>query len=348
MIKDRPAGLLAIPEYRRLPSLPFAVDLNMVPELVRAGLGPLGGIQPVTGAMAKAAGGPMFDRPSPGEIDLFRAAGTNFQLVSVVLSLAAVAVRDGTTYGVPYSLSLIPVSKRGKVHTTTIDFIEKVDIGGYLRKTQPCYWGYNPFSGAWGLYAPLGMYGSDLPDGFVDELGLVVGQYFLATEYDAQDILTTPIGFTNPRAEEKYQLRHQKLLFTPFKKVEARRIWGAESPIELFLLQALLLRGLSPMLQAIFYEDGSVHSSLYHLWREVEFRAIPGMITEADLYFPDQKIAVFCDSTTFHRGVKNREKDQRVSDRLMAIGISSVRMPGKVIVDNIEEAADMVCKAVGA
>ena len=235
MIKDRPKGLLARPEYSHIPPLPLAVSLETVPELVRASLGPLGGIQPVTKAMSDAAAGPLFDLPSPGEVELFRRAGTKFQMVQVVLSLAGFTVEGEASHAIPYSLSLIPASKRGKVQTTTIDFIEKVDIGEYLRKTQPCYRGYNPFSGAWGLYAPLGIYGSDLPDGYVDELGLVVEQYFLATEYDAQDILTTPIGFTNPRAEEKYQRRHQKLLFTPFRKVEARRIWGAETPIELFL-----------------------------------------------------------------------------------------------------------------
>jgi hypothetical protein len=52
------------------------------------------------------------------------------------------------------------------------------------------------------------------------------------------------------------------------------------------------------------------YPSLYDLWNEdVEFRHTTGLISECDMFFPDEKIAVFCDSTRHHRGQKVQEKD---------------------------------------
>lgn len=347
MIRDRPASLLAMPEYGHLPATPFSVGFNALPELVRTSLGPLGGIQPVTLAMSKAADGALSDIPSAGEVELFHERGTQFQMVSVVMNLAAMTVRDGAAHGTPYALSLIPASKRGAVDVRSIDLVAKLDLEKMRRETEPCYMGYDPFSGDWSLYGPLRLLlGGKSLSGFVDELGLVVAQYFLATDYSADEVLVTPLGFTNPKSEEKYHRHREKLLYTPFKAVEARRVWGAESPIELFLIQELLRRGLSPMLQVLFYDDGSSYPSLYHLWRDIEFRRIPGMITEADLYFPDQRVAVFCDSTRFHRSRKAQAKDQAISDHLTAIGVKAVRVPGAQIVGDLTAAADQVCRAL--
>lgn len=344
MIKNRPAALLADPEYTRLPTHPFSVGFDALPELVRTSLGLLGGIQPVTGAMARAAKGPLYDRPSDGEIQLFRKIGTKFQLISVVVNLAALTVVNGVPHGLPYAVSLIPASKRNAVDECTIDLIAQLDIEKIHRESEPCYLGYTPFSGAWSMYGTLGLFLGGKPSNhFVDELGLVVQQYFLATEYEREDVLVTRIDFSNPRTEEKYHRHREKLLYTPFKKVEARRVWGAESPIELFLLQELLRRGLSPTLQVLIYDDGSIYPSLYHLWRDIEFRHTPGLITEADMYFSEQRVAVFCDSTRFHSRRKARAKDHAVNERLATIGIRAVRVSGPQIVRDLKMAADTVC-----
>lgn len=72
MIENRPASLLADATYGILPKLPLAIDWSSVPELIRVATLDLGGIQPVTKAMAEAAGGTLHDKPSEGEIELFR------------------------------------------------------------------------------------------------------------------------------------------------------------------------------------------------------------------------------------------------------------------------------------
>ena len=96
----------------------------------------------------------------------------------------------------------------------------------------------------------------------------------------------------------------------------------------------------------LVFDDSSIHPSLYNLWRDIEFRYAPGLITESDMYFPDQKLAVFCDSTRHHRGGKAKAKDAAIDEKLAKIGLSSVRVPGKLIVEDVKAAADLVSNAL--
>jgi len=347
MIKDRPAHLLGQNDYKRLPSEPFAVDFAALPDLIRESFAPLGGIQPVTGAMATAANGQLRDTPAEGEVAMFREAGTEFQMISVIVSLAHLGKRDGVAVATPYALSLIPASKRGAVSHSLIDLVAKLDVQKIIEETEPCYAGLNPFTGDWSLNAPLSILIGDNPfNCFLDELGLVVGQYWLATKYNPNDVLEVPLGLPDGKAEEKYRKKRTKLLYAPFGKVVTRRIWGAESPIELFLFQELLRRGLSPSLQMQFYQDGSIHPSLYHLWRDVDFRHMPVLITESDMYFPDQRVAVFCDSNKHHARAAAKRKDKKVDASLEAHGVTSVRVPGPLILNDLKAAADLVMAAL--
>jgi hypothetical protein len=53
MITDRPKYLVDQDDYKKLPGKAFSVHFDALPELVRHALGPLGGIQPITGEMPK-------------------------------------------------------------------------------------------------------------------------------------------------------------------------------------------------------------------------------------------------------------------------------------------------------
>ena len=57
-------------------------------------------------------------------------------------------------------------------------------------------------------------------------------------------------------------------------------------------------------------------------------------------------VAVFCDSTRHHRGQKVAEKDAEIDKKLQAIGVASVRVQGKQIVEDLKAAADQVCAAL--
>lgn len=346
MIRNRPASLLSDPAYAALPALPIALDLAAVPEWIKASILTLGGVQPITGAMARAAGGELHDQPSAGELALFRDSGTRFQLVFVVVSVAKFIDVDGVPHGVPYALSLQPATKRGKVSEVGVDYVEKINLTEVVARTQPAYTGFNPFTGEWQAWGAIDIFMSNAPRrGFPDELGLVYDQFFLAMDYDPEDVLEVDM-LANERANRKYRRHRQNLMFRPFTDTRARRIWGAESPIELFLFQALLQRGLSPSLQMLFFSDGSVFPSLYHFWADASAEEIPELITEADMYFPEQRLAVFCDSNRHHRGAKAAQKDSLVSERLAAIGVRAVRVPGPLIVRDLQAAADLVSQAI--
>jgi very-short-patch-repair endonuclease len=66
------------------------------------------------------------------------------------------------------------------------------------------------------------------------------------------------------------------------------------------------------------------------------------LITEADLYFPDKKVAIFCDSTRHHRSKKVRQKDERISNVLNEIGIRSIRVQGSHIVNKLNRTVNEI------
>jgi hypothetical protein len=335
MIKDRPAHLLADEKYKNRPKPPYLLNWKSVPELVHISILDLGGIQPITGAMAEAARGILVDQPSEGEIALFREAGTQFQMISVVASVVAVGESKKGLEVTPFSLSLIPASKRGKVETKTIETIVALGGGEEWQKSEPCYFGYDPFVGDWDLYGLLRYLGS--ADGYLDELGLVVGSYFLATEFDFEDVVMMKAAMPSEKLERKYRRKRIELLFRPFEKVE--------SPIELFLIQELARQGVHPAIQMLIMDDGRVFPSWYHFWHELTCDEAPGLVTEADLYFPEQKLAVFCDGA-HHLRLKQRKKDEAIVNRLSELGIRSVRLPGRQIVWELEAAGRTVLDAL--
>jgi hypothetical protein len=54
------------------------------------------------------------------------------------------------------------------------------------------------------------------------------------------------------------------------------------------------------------------------------------------------------DSTRHHRGGKAKAKDAAIDERLAKIGLSSVRVPGKLIVEDVKAAADLVWNALAS
>ncbi|WP_414463705.1 endonuclease domain-containing protein [Hyphomicrobium sp. DY-1] len=347
MIKDRPQALLADPAYCTLPKPPLRVDWSSVPELIRAAMQDLGGIQPVTKAMAEAAGGKLRDKPSDGEVALFKKRGAQFQMISVVLSVVAAGVSEGALNVKPFAVTLIPGSKRGEISHDGIEFVSKVDVAKWL-KTEPSYTGYDPFSGDWSLYGNIPGYLDGKRKGFLDEIGIVVDQFFLATELaDDDEVLTMNLQMPSQKMTEKYEKHRNRLLFTPFQEVEARRVWGAETPIELFLLQALAKEGLFPQSQMLIMDDGVTFPSWYHLWSDIEFRHSRGLVTEADFFFETERIAVFCDGA-HHARKKQREKDTAINQKLEALGIQAVRIPGSEINFDLPKAVSRVTEALKA
>lgn len=344
MIVNRPTHLVTDAAYKTLPKAPLAVDWSSIPEVLRVAMLDLGGIQPPTKAMVEAAGGELQDKPSEGEIKLFQERGTTFQLISVVISLVVSGELDGAPQFRPFSMTLIPASKRGQAETAGIDLVAALDVSEWL-KTEPTYTGYDPFSGGWSMYGSMPGYLDGERQGFLDEVGVVIDKFFLATETGDDEILMTDMRMSSEETTAQYAKHRKKLFFTPFKKVEARREWGAETPIELFLIQALAKEKLFPQCPMLIMEDGTAFPSLFHLWRDSRFRKNVEIISEVDLYFPAERVAVFCDGSS-HSRRERREKDAGINAKLEAVGIRSVRIPGSEIKFDLAKAVSRVKEAL--
>jgi very-short-patch-repair endonuclease len=70
------------------------------------------------------------------------------------------------------------------------------------------------------------------------------------------------------------------------------------------------------------------------------------MLTEADLFFPKEKVAVFCDGSKHHIRGKDRAKDERINFALREMGITPVRISGTEIRTDLKAAGDKVCDAL--
>ncbi|MGV1949668.1 endonuclease domain-containing protein [Agrobacterium vitis] len=339
MIQARPERLADFGERVLVPSVPFSISWEMVPELVRLSLLPVCGVQPVTNAMCKAANGELAHLPTIGEIAHFRERCTQFQMIQVVVSLAWCNSAEKDFEAVPFAISILPASKRGEVHLTGIDGV--VALGGGPVKTESAYHGFDPFYGEWKLYTygePVAQVsGSRRP---IDELGIVIERYFLATSFDSDDVLEYDNFIPEP-SKPAYRRNRIKRLFEPFKNVTTRRLWGLETPIELFLFQELLSRGIRPQCQYLIYSDGSAYQSLYDMYSDVEFRRTQAIVAEADMYLPEKRLAIFCDGS-HHERLKQRDRDAKIDIKLKELGIQSVRVPGRLINSDLKAAGDMV------
>lgn len=344
MIKDRPAALLGDDDYGTLPKPPLRLDWTAIPELIRVSMLDLGGVQPLTKAMADAAGGQLFDKPSEGEIKLFRERGTKFQMISVVVTCVAAGRSDDALSVRPVAINLIPASKRNAVQEVDIDAIAALDVDKWL-STEPAYTGYDPFSGEWSLYGNIPGYLDGERAGYLDEIGIVTDQFFLATDYSKDTVLAMDVKMPTEKMRGKYENYRSRLLFAPFSNVSTRRVWGVETPIELFMAQAMAKAGHFPLSQMLLMRDGLAFPSWYHLWGDVEFRHTDGLVTEADFFFPDEKIAVFCDGA-LHTRKKQREKDEKINAKLDAAGIKAVRIPGSEINFDLDKALARVTDAI--
>ena len=346
MIEHRPKRLEHYRERITVPPKPFRVSWDWVPPLVRASLMPLTGIQPVTGAMFSAAGGPLQAVPTEGEVELFREKGIQFQMIHLVMSLAWWHDSDGITAAVPYAISALPASKRGEVQTTGIELITSLQGAPIDPSVENVYIAFDPFKGDWSLHSLGGdVIARQAGNGPLDELGLVIERFFLATKYDPDDVLEVDHFAPDEWSKRRFRQNRIKKVYKPFEKVEARRIWGLDTGIELFLFQELLFRGLRPECQYLIYPNGDTYPSLYDVYADVEFRRGANLISEVDFFFPDERLAVFCDGAS-HARSKQIAKDKQIVERLANVGIRSVRLPSQLIKDDLEDAGDRVVRAL--
>lgn len=342
-IENRPSELFNIPYYRDLPRTELELDAPSASgAFLELDLLTLDGVQPIEMRHAAANAGNIETNPSPESISLYRREGVKFQLVFLVVNCYRFLERDGRVLGKPYNISLQPASKRGQVETVSIDWIEKINLAK-IQKSVQMYKGFNPFMGAYGFHMIGDVDYSNIES---DMIGFVRGMYALAVPFVHNEVIS-PFDGLLPQVRKDYERYRKQRYFKPFEKVKPRRIWGCDSPIELFLLQAMGHNGLEPEIQTIISGKGFTVPHLHTLWENDKSRKRLDAITEADFYFPERKLAVFCDSIAHHSSPEAQKKDAAIDIKLRELGIHSLRISGADIVRSPFECAKKVENELG-
>ncbi len=341
-IENRPQELYDLPFYNELPDMPVRLDMSgTIGEFLEFDLFDLDGVQPLEHRHILANDRLMHVNPSAKSIEIYKQEKVEFQLVFVVVNAYGFKEEDGVLVGKPYNISLQPASKRGELQVTTPEWIEKIDLEEQ-NYTPKIYRGFNPFVGAYGFH----MVGQTDYTGIEsDMVGFVFSTYALAMPFKHCEVLCpgvpTPLK-ENKKVRQDYEKYRKDWYFKPFKKVKPKRIWGCDSPIELFLLQAMDSLGLNPELQTIICEDGFTVPGFHKLWENVKSRRRLKTITDADFYFPEKKLAIFCDSVAYHSSLKAIAKDKAIDEKLNKIGIASMRICGRDIVESPIDCAKLI------
>jgi hypothetical protein len=342
-IQNRPRELWAFPNYSHLPDESFQIDLaGAAGEFLARDIFDLDGIQPLESAVLNLSK-EMFEglpvvgvNPSEEAIDFYRKRGDTFQMVNVVVCCHSFERREGKLYALPYHVSLHPDLKNGSPQQVGVGGIANYDLERVL-EGRPHYIGFNPFATAFGVYAVGPVPVSEAVCS--DVIGFVYNAYFIASNHVQKDALdpglcTALLGETQGVLGDYRKFRFKEY-FKKFNDSKPVKIWGCDSPIELFLLQAMSQIGLHPKIQMLIYPDGSIFPSLQSMWEGgVRTKKLAKIITEADFFFEKEKVAVFCDSKAHHTSATEVAKDLAIDKKLEAVGIRSFRLAGTDIADS--------------
>ncbi|MBS0972285.1 hypothetical protein [Serratia rubidaea] len=354
-IENRPKELLGLPNYGFLPDTGFYIDLEgSIGQFLFNDISDLDGVQPIEQEVInlsteKLDGVPIFGvNPSKEAIDFYEKRGDDFQMINVVVCCYGFEEKDGKLFGLPYHVSIRPAQKRGSPASLGVKSIEQLDLSKVL-EGQPHYMGYNPFSNAFGFFAV-----GNIPVNesvFSDTVGFVYKSYFLSSKYSKQDVCdpgmcTALLGESRSILNDYRKFRFSRY-FKPFTNINPIKIWGCDSPIELFLLQAMHSFNLRPKIQMHIFKDGTAFPSLHSMWEEgVRTKNLANTITEADFFFEKHRVAVFCDSLAHHSSQEAIAKDKAIDASLNDIGIRSIRISGPDIVKSPISCAKRVAEIV--
>lgn len=340
LIKNRPKELLKSEFYTELPKIPTRFEYGSLPSYLNIDLFQLFGIAPKTMDLIENTQPCFYTNPSKKEVEYYKNKGTNFQAINVVANVHTFKKDRDVAIAYPYSISLIAGQKRGKPDECSIEFLDQINLEE-IDFSSNCYTDYSPFKEvSEGFYAPIGMFSAS--ESYTDTIGFILETFFLPTDIELDKALINGPQNLDKNIRDKYDKYRIKRYFKPFTDIKPRRIWGCDSPIELFLIQGLAQKDLFPTIQTLIFENGEVHDNFFHMIENKVFIKGNELITDVDIFFPKEKLAIFCDSTKYHRGTKAKEKDRRISEKLAELGIKSMRLQGKEIVKDLNSSIEKI------
>ncbi len=342
MINNRPKVLESIPFYNHLPRAEFAVDFSTLPSALKFDIFDLCGLSPVTIDVSNLCPDGIWIQPSEVVIDYYCSKNIKFQMILVVANVYGLKFEGDILTGKPYNISLVPTSANGIIDEVDARYASHFPLEN-IQGFGSAYFDFDPFSAGYSFYAKYGsLMGTDGLDIYTDSIGFVVNGYFLATTYNKNDVLLPNVLTASHYIQDKYTQFRLNHYFKKFTNLLPRKMWGADSPIELFLIQALAAKNLYPQIQTLIFKNGEIFPSFYEMISPNTSSENHEVLTEVDLFFPEKKIAVFCDSNRHHRSLKSKEKDKRISTELEKMGIKSIRIDGQEIVHSLEKSVEKI------
>lgn len=226
MIKNRPNELESIENYRHVKEGQMKIDWSKMNQLFLMDMLQMFGLLPVEDDLSEILGHVIPHQPTEEYIQYFEKMNARFQMVNVVVNLFDIRkYGDGYT-GKPYSICLIPASRRGKPDYISPNFFRNFDIT-FLESQSRLYPNFNPFHKGC-------QYGSN--NYYPDMIGYITDTYFLSTKFRFDQITLGAVPGGNTYINSKYRKLRIRKYFKEFKSVVPRKLWGADSPIELFLI----------------------------------------------------------------------------------------------------------------
>lgn len=348
MISNRPKFLEEnLKYYKEFPiGKNFDIDYKRLPPLLNFDFHTLNGLLPLTksrfdylgqnGNVDGKKSSVIFVNPFEEEYEYYKSIGvTEFQAIQIVLNFYAFEdCPDGSIKGLPYSVSLLPMTKNSKIDPWHSELLKQFDLEQLCQKGGEVFTEFNPFKSwtsgmgmSYQLFSDLGY------PNHTDTVGFTWGMYFLSPIFDKKEIIIPENQFYSKQINAKFKKHKTNLYFKKFENTNPRRIYGCDSPIELFLLQGLYIKNLHPIIQTSIFKSGKIVSNYFEMQKDEIWIGQENLITEVDFYFEDKKIAIFCDGKEFH----DEEKDKKINLALEKIGVRALRYSGKQITENLEE-----------
>ncbi|EPR69387.1 DUF559 domain-containing protein [Cyclobacterium qasimii] len=355
MIANRPKYLEEnLKYYKEFPiGFNLDADYHKLPPLLNLDFHTLNGILPLTksrfdfigknGNVEDQESTVIFTNPLPEEYEYYESIGaTEFQAIQIVMNFHTLKEeRDKALRGIPYSISLVPMEKNKKIDTWNINLLKQFDLEKLCQEGGYVYSDFNPFQGWYDGYVSHYNVFSSIPNkGYSDCIGFVWGMYFLSPVFDKKEVQIIENPTFSKQINAKYRRFKTDLYFKQFQDTRPRRIWGCDSPIELFVLQGLSLRELYPEIQMCFYKNREIFPNYYQMQENEIWVGQEQLITSADFYFPEKKLAIFCDGKEFH----DEMKDKEISKKLNDIGVDVLRFSGKQINEDLTSVLDEIEK----
>lgn len=355
MITNRPKLLEENINFYKFPTgYSLDADYHKLPQLLNFDFHTLNGILPLTksrfdylgqnGNIDGNGGTIILTNPSKEEYEYFESIGaTEFQSIQMVMNFHTVKeLENKELLGIPYSISLCPmVNEKKQIDTWNIELLKKFDLESLCQGGNYVYSDFNPFQGWYdGFVSGYETFSKLDLQNYTDSIGFVWGMYFLSPIFDKREVQMPENKEFSRQINSKYRNFKTDLYFKQFKDIRPRRIWGCDSPIELFVLQGLGTRELYPVIQMCIYKNGDIFPNYYRMQESEIWIGQDQLITAADFYFPDKKLAIFCDGKDFH----DVEKDKIINQKLYDIGITPLRFTGKQINENLISVLDEIEK----